>query len=74
MDKGLLILVGSMDDVSFLLAAVACEIPSLPTTYLNLPLGASSKGKLIEDNFCLIVPYCGSFDLCLEKFCIVFFG
>lgn len=39
----MLILVGPMDNVSSLLAALGCGIPSLPTSYLDLPMGVASK-------------------------------
>lgn len=46
----MLILVGPMDNVSSLLAALGCGIPSLPTSYLDLPMGVASKTKLVEDH------------------------
>lgn len=81
MDKSMLILVGPMDNVSSLLAALGCGIPSLPTSYLDLPMGVASKtvgwGSCSKRDYpweCLLVPSCARFGLYLEKFCIAFFG
>ena len=49
LDKSELILVGSVENVEKLAAALGCKVGSLSTTYLGLPLGAPHRSLVVWD-------------------------
>ena len=50
LEKSELISVGRLNNVEVLVAELGCQIGSLPSTYLGLPLGAGHKAVIVWDS------------------------
>ena len=49
LDKSEILLVGRVEDVELLALKLGCNVGTLPSTYLGLPLGAPHKSMVVWD-------------------------